>query len=142
MSDFVCFVKFFSVLEGPQGQILVIFGPWGRQVGIWASRDRFWGPKPGESLLSGYHFGTVLGHFRDLFLRYFWEDLWITFLTILGCSGLHFGIAFVTFWIQKASLHKIMNNLIFAAIYRTSGMSQMPNTMHFLNNFAFCWLFF
>ena len=42
------------------------------------------GPKPGESLLLGYNFGTVLGHFWDLFLRYFLEDLWITFLTILG----------------------------------------------------------
>ena len=30
MSDFACFVEYFSVLEGPGCQILVIFGPWGR----------------------------------------------------------------------------------------------------------------
>ena len=71
MSDFVCFVEYFLCFGGPECQILVIFGPWGRQVGMWASRGRLWGPKPGESLLLGYHFGTVLGHFRGMFSRCF-----------------------------------------------------------------------
>ena len=32
--------------------------------------------------------------------------------------------------------------LIFAAIYCTSGMSQIPKTMLFLNMFTFCWWLF
>ena len=54
----------FSVLGGPECQISVIFRLWRRQVGIWASRGRFWGSKPGEILL--------------------WAPIWDGFWILLG----------------------------------------------------------
>ena len=71
MSDFVCCVGNFKCLGGGGVSNFRYFGSWGRQVWIWASRGRFQGPTPGESLLVGHHFGAVFGHFWVLFLMYF-----------------------------------------------------------------------
>ena len=76
---------------GGECQILVIFGPWRRQVGIWASRGRFWDPTPGESVLLGLQIGVVFGNCWGLFLRYFVgrrpDHVFDDFGMILGSFG-------------------------------------------------------
>ena len=84
---------------------------------------------------------------KSIFGAPFWDGFGIplgsVFEVLFGRPLDHVvGVVFVIFWTQKASLHKIMKNLIFAIIYCTSGMSQIPKTTLFLNIVQTFLLFF
>ena len=102
----------------------------------------FWGPTPGESVFFGLQVGVFWMLLGSVFEVLLVKASGSRFSPFWDGSGLYFGVVFVTFWTQQASLHKIMKNLIFEAIYYTSGMSRIPKTMLFLNMFTCFWLLF
>ena len=115
----------FRALETPGGDLGFQGSILGRKTGRQSSF--------GAPIWGG--FGMLLGSVFEVF---FWKASGSRFWWFWHGSGLNIGVVLATFWTQKGSLHQIMNNSFFAAIYCTSGMSQIPKT----NNFTFSWLCF